>query len=62
MRRMLTETLNSNSQNAMKVYDAVVLIYTRDSAWLVSELRGDECDGVDGGDGGITITAESIGS
>lgn len=31
------------------MYDADVLRYGRDSAWLVSNLQEDKCDGVDGG-------------
>lgn len=41
--------LDSKFHNAMHLYGVVALSYSRDSAWLVSDLWDDKHNGVDGG-------------
>lgn len=39
------------------LYDAVSLSYDKDSAWLVSDLRDDQPNGIDGG---VSMNAEAF--
>lgn len=45
---MTQQILNSKFQNAMQLFNPVVLSYGRDSSQLVSDIRDNKQGGVDG--------------